>query len=89
MHIIWIVILVLIIGAIARVLVPGREHLDWLATAGLGIVGAYVGGTLGSIVFAHHFTLTPPIKHSVLGAIIGAVIVLLIYRVVVRNSSRP
>ena len=37
-------------------------------------VGAYVGGTLGSLLFEHHFTITPPIKHSFLGALVGAVI---------------
>jgi uncharacterized membrane protein YeaQ/YmgE (transglycosylase-associated protein family) len=59
-----------------------------IATAVLGIVGAYVGGTLGSVVFApHRFTITPPIKHSFLGALIGAVILLLIYEFVRRRTS--
>jgi uncharacterized membrane protein YeaQ/YmgE (transglycosylase-associated protein family) len=42
--------------------VPGRHHMGWIATAVLGIVGAYVGGTLGSVIFEHHFTITPPIN---------------------------
>jgi uncharacterized membrane protein YeaQ/YmgE (transglycosylase-associated protein family) len=46
----------------------------------LGIVGSYVGGTLGSVVFPpHHFEITPPIKHSFLGALVGAVLLLVIY----------
>jgi len=48
----------------------------------LGILGAYVGGTLGSVIFEHHFPITPPIKHSFLGALVGAVILLLVYRLV-------
>jgi uncharacterized membrane protein YeaQ/YmgE (transglycosylase-associated protein family) len=52
-------------------------------------VGAYVGGTLGSVVFApHQFTITPPIKHSFLGALVGAVILLLIYQLVRTRTTR-
>ena len=81
LHIIWLIILGLIVGLIARLIVPGRQPMGWIATAVLGIVGAYVGGTLGSVVFPpHHFTITPPIKHSFLGALVGAVILLLIYK---------
>ena len=81
LHIIWLIILGLIVGLIARLIVPGRQAMGWIATAVLGIVGAYVGGTLGSVVFPpHHFTITPPIKHSFLGALVGAVILLWIYK---------
>ncbi len=87
-HIIWLIVLGLIVGVVARLIVPGRQPLGVIATALLGIVGAYVGGTLGSVVFApHHFTVTPPIKHSFLGALIGAVILLLIYEFARRRSS--
>lgn len=89
LHIIWMIVLGLIVGAIARLIVPGKHHMGWIATAVLGIVGAYVGGTLGSVIFPpHHFTITPPIKHSFLGALVGAVILLVIYRFVAARSSR-
>jgi uncharacterized membrane protein YeaQ/YmgE (transglycosylase-associated protein family) len=88
-HIIWLIILGLIVGIVARLIVPGRQPLGVIATALLGIVGAYVGGTLGSVVFPpHQFTITPPIKHSFLGALIGAVILLLIYDFVRRRTAR-
>lgn len=81
MHIIWMIILGLIVGLVARLIVPGRQPMGWVATALLGIVGAYVGGTLGSVVFPpHQFTITPPINHSFLGALVGAVILLLIFK---------
>lgn len=81
LHIIWLVILGLIVGLIARLIVPGRQPMGWVATALLGIVGSYVGGTLGSVVFPpHKFTITPPINHAFLGALVGAVLLLLIYK---------
>jgi uncharacterized membrane protein YeaQ/YmgE (transglycosylase-associated protein family) len=89
LHIIWMIVLGLIVGAIARLIVPGKQHMGWIATAVLGIVGAYVGGTLGSVIFPpHQFTITPPIKHSFLGALVGAVILLLIYRFVTARTSK-
>jgi uncharacterized membrane protein YeaQ/YmgE (transglycosylase-associated protein family) len=81
LHIIWLIVLGLIVGLVARLLVPGKQPMGWVATALLGIVGSYVGGTLGSIVFPpHQFDIHPPIQHSFLGALVGAVIVLLIYK---------
>ena len=36
----------LIIGALARLFKPGRQHLSLLATLGLGLVGSLIGGTV-------------------------------------------
>ena len=81
LHIIWLIVLGLIVGLIARLIVPGKQPMGWVATAVLGIVGSYVGGTLGSVLFPpHKFDIHPPIQHSFLGALVGAVILLLIYK---------
>jgi uncharacterized membrane protein YeaQ/YmgE (transglycosylase-associated protein family) len=86
-HVIWMIILGLIVGLIARAIVPGKQPMGWIATALLGIVGGYVGGTLGSVVFPpHKFTITPPINHSFWGALVGAVILLLIYKAVTSRT---
>lgn len=88
MHVIGMIILGLIVGFIAKLIVPGTAHLGWIGTGLLGIAGGYVGGTLGSLVFApHEFTLTPPINHSFLGALVGAVLLLLVYRSVGNRSK--
>jgi uncharacterized membrane protein YeaQ/YmgE (transglycosylase-associated protein family) len=87
LHIIWLIILGLIVGLIARLIVPGRQPMGWIATALLGIVGSYVGGTLGSVVFPpHKFDFRPPIQHSFLGALVGAVILLVIYKLVTSRT---
>jgi uncharacterized membrane protein YeaQ/YmgE (transglycosylase-associated protein family) len=68
----------LVAGAIARLLVPGRQHISILMTIVLGIVGSFVGGFLGYILF-HHDTQRGALQPSgLLGSVIGAVIVLLI-----------
>ena len=38
----------LIIGALARLIKPGRQHLGILATLGLGLVGSLIGGLIAS-----------------------------------------
>lgn len=87
--IIWMIIIGLIVGVIARILVPGHRDFGIIGTAVLGIVGGYVGGTLGSLVFApHHFDVHPPVKHAFLGAIVGAIILLLIYNAFARQRTR-
>lgn len=83
MGIITMIIIGLIAGAIARLLIPGRQHIGLLATIVVGIVGSYVGGALGSLVFPPHvFSVHPPVNHLFLGSIVGAVIVLLIFNMV-------
>lgn len=88
MHVIGMIILGLVVGFFAKLIVPGSAHLGWLGTGLLGIAGGYVGGTLGSLVFApHEFTFTPPINHSFLGALVGAVLLLLVYRFAGRRGK--
>ena len=72
-----VLIVGLIAGAVARVLVPGREPIGILGTIVLGIVGSFVGGLLGSLVFDHSLVLR---TSGLFGSILGAVVALLIYR---------
>ena len=40
----------LIIGALARLIKPGRQNLSILATLGLGLVGSVIGGLIASLI---------------------------------------
>lgn len=78
--IITLLIVGLIAGAVARLLVPGRDPMGIGGTILLGVVGSFIGGFLGYVLFhkdASQGFLQPS---GLLGSIIGAVIALLIYR---------
>jgi uncharacterized membrane protein YeaQ/YmgE (transglycosylase-associated protein family) len=78
--IIWLCIVGLIIGAIARLLVPGRDNIGILGTIVLGIVGSFVGGFLENVV--KYRTLSVHSFHPVglIGSVIGAFVLLLLLR---------
>jgi uncharacterized membrane protein YeaQ/YmgE (transglycosylase-associated protein family) len=80
--IVFLLIMGLIAGAIARLVVPGRDPMGVLGTMGLGVLGSFVGGFLENLVFLHSvsslFALHPA---GILGSIIGSIVVLLISRI--------
>jgi len=82
----WIV-LGLVAGAIAKLILPGRQGGGWIVTLLLGVVGALLGGFIGSAVFGvgleGFFDLS-----TWLLAIGGSILVLLIYGLITRGRSR-
>ncbi len=80
-------ILGLIAGAIAKAILPGRQGGGWIATLVLGVIGALLGGWIGGAIFnvplENFFSI-----QTWLVAIIGSLIVLVIYGFVTRKSSR-
>jgi len=81
----WIV-LGLAAGAIAKLILPGRQGGGWIITLILGIVGALLGGFLGSVLFGVGLEEFWSIQTWLL-AIAGAIIVLLIYGLVTRGRT--
>jgi uncharacterized membrane protein YeaQ/YmgE (transglycosylase-associated protein family) len=81
----WIV-LGLAAGAIAKLILPGRQGGGWIVTLLLGIVGALLGGFLGSVLFNAPLEDFFSIQTWLL-AIGGAILVLLIYGLVTRGRK--
>ena len=86
--IIALVVVGLIAGALARLLVPGRDPMGIGATILLGIVGSFVGGFLGYALFHKDSSQGAFQPSGIVGSVIGAIIVLLIYRAVSGRSRR-
>ena len=86
--IISIIIVGLIAGFIARAVVPGRQNLSIGMTLLLGIVGSFVGGFLGFLIFQHDPMDGFFQPAGIIGSIIGAIIVLLLYTRFAGGRSR-
>jgi uncharacterized membrane protein YeaQ/YmgE (transglycosylase-associated protein family) len=74
-----LIIIGLIAGAIARLVIPGKQNIGILMTIVLGIVGSFVGGFLGYLIFNHDGNDGFFQPAGIIGSIIGAIIVLFIY----------
>jgi uncharacterized membrane protein YeaQ/YmgE (transglycosylase-associated protein family) len=80
-------ILGLIAGAIAKAILPGRQGGGWVITLILGVVGAFLGGWLGGMIFGSGLQEFFSIQTWLL-AIVGSLIVLAIYGMVTKRSVR-
>ena len=88
--ILYLLIIGLIAGFLARALVPGRDPMSVGQTLMLGIVGSFVGGFLGCAIFGADFDEGAFQASGIIGSIIGAILVLLLWRAVTgsrRGSS--
>ncbi|TFC78680.1 GlsB/YeaQ/YmgE family stress response membrane protein [Cryobacterium cheniae] len=80
-------ILGLIAGAIAKAILPGNQGGGWVITLILGVLGAFLGGFLGSVIFGTGLENFFDISTWLL-AIAGSVIVLVIYGALVGRRKR-
>lgn len=86
--IITLIIVGAIAGFVARALVPGRDAMSVPMTILLGIVGSFVGGFLGRLLFANDASDGYFQPSNLIGAIIGSVLALLVYRAVNKGGAR-
>ena len=69
-----------IAGLIARALVSGPSPSGCLPTTVLGVIGSFIGGFLGYVLFGKDIDSGAFQTSGLLGSVIGSVIALLIYR---------
>ncbi|AWB96235.1 GlsB/YeaQ/YmgE family stress response membrane protein [Agromyces badenianii] len=79
-------ILGLIAGAIAKLILPGKQAGGWFVTLLLGVVGALLGGWIGSALFGIGLDQFWDLGTWLL-AIAGSIIVLLIWGLITRGRS--
>ena len=72
----------LVAGFLARAIVPGPDPMGVMGTIVLGIVGSFIGGFLGYVLFHKDATQGALQPAGIIGSLIGAVIALLIYRAI-------
>ena len=78
MSIIWTLLIGLVVGAIAKLIMPGKDPGGFIITILLGIAGAFRAGFLGRAM--HWYTVGEPA--GFIASIIGAIILLVIYRLI-------
>jgi len=83
MGIIWTIIIGFIAGLVAKFLMPGRDPGGFIITTLLGIIGAVVASYLGQAVGWYR----PGEGAGFIGAVVGAVIVLVAYRMIVSRRT--
>ena len=81
-----LIIVGLIAGFVARAVVPGDDSMSIPKTILLGIIGSFVGGFLADLLFRNETEDRGLSPAGIIGSIIGAIIVLLIYNAVTSRS---
>ena len=80
-YVLFLIVIGLVGGFVARAIVPGRDSMSVLATIVLGIVGSFVGGFLGYVIAGGDVDNASAFRPAgVIGSIIGSIIALVVYR---------
>lgn len=85
MGLIWSIVVGFVVGLIARFLMPGRDSAGFIVTTLLGILGAFIASFLGQSVGWYR----PDQPAGFFAAVIGAMIVLFIYRLAIGRRETP
>lgn len=83
MNILWTLIIGLVVGAIAKLIMPGRDPGGFIITILLGIAGAFVAGFLGRSM--GWYAEGEPA--GFIASVIGAILLLLLYRMIRGRSA--
>lgn len=83
MHLLWMIVVGLIVGAIAKLIMPGHDPGGVIVTILLGIGGSVVAGVIGRSL--GWYRESEPV--GFIASVVGAIILLAIYRVIVGRSA--
>lgn len=83
MEILWTFVIGLVVGALAKLFMPGKDPGGFILTALIGVAGAMVAGLLGRALGWYRLDGGP----GILASIIGAMVLLGLYRVLFRRRA--
>ncbi|HEY7001367.1 MAG TPA: GlsB/YeaQ/YmgE family stress response membrane protein [Candidatus Udaeobacter sp.] len=83
MSIIWTLIVGLVVGAVAKLLMPGKDPGGFIVTILLGIAGAFIASYLGQAVGWYK----PGQSAGFITSVLGAIILLLLYRLIFKRKT--
>lgn len=86
--ILYLIVIGLVAGFIARAVVPGNDAMSVAATIALGIVGSLIGGFIGYALTREDGDDGAFQASGIIGSIVGAIIALLIYRAINGRNTR-
>ncbi len=84
MHFLLFLLFGLVVGALARLIVPGKEPGGWIVSMALGVAGAFAGGLLGR-VFGFYREGEPA---GFIMSLIGAIVLVAAYQAITRRRLR-
>jgi uncharacterized membrane protein YeaQ/YmgE (transglycosylase-associated protein family) len=84
---IWFILFGLVVGLIARAIMPGAQPMGFILTALLGMAGSIVGGYLGSLLRGGNAGFEIKDPYNWIGAVLGALLILIVYGLVAGRKS--
>jgi len=85
MHYVWMIIIGLIVGAIAKFVMPGKDPGGFIVTILIGIAGALLAGFLGRAL-GWYGEGEPA---GFIGSVFGAILLLILYRLATKGRRTP
>lgn len=85
MHIIWMLIIGLVVGALAKLIMPGKDPGGIIITMAIGVAGALLAGFLGRALGWY----TEGESAGFIASLLGSLILLAIYRVIAGRRLSP
>ncbi len=83
MHYVWMALVGLVVGLVARALHPGKDSLGLVLTAVLGVAGAFVANFVGQAVGWY----APGEAAGFIASVVGAIVLLVLYGLVAKKSG--
>jgi uncharacterized membrane protein YeaQ/YmgE (transglycosylase-associated protein family) len=84
-HLLWVMIIGLIVGALAKLIMPGRDPGGIIVTMLLGIAGSLLGGSIARAIGLY----APGQRAGFIVSTLGAIVILAIYRLIIGHRHPP